>query len=103
MKAIKHDQGKPRMDLLPAHAMFGIAEALTYGIKKYSAFNYKKEKGLNWSQVTAALLRHLFAWLGGEEVDKESGLKHLWHVGACCVMLIDLTESKIGLDDRFKK
>src|SRR5689334_22262678 len=100
--AIKYDSGKPRLDLIPTHAMFGIGQALTYGEQKYTkdgvtgAFNYKRGKGLKWGQVASALLRHLFAWLGGEELDKESGLKHTWHMGACCVMLIDMTDSGIG-------
>lgn len=101
--------GKPELSLIPFHAMWGIGQALTYGKKKYTrkgqsgAFNYKKGKGLRWGQVVSALLRHTFSWLGGEELDQESGLKHVWHIGACAVMLIDLTDSGIGEDDRFKK
>lgn len=107
-EAVKYDNGKPELALLPTHAIIGIGKALTYGKKKYTkagvsgAFNYKKGRGLTWLQISSALLRHLFAWLGGEELDEESGLNHLYHCGACVVMLIDLVDSKKGEDDRFK-
>lgn len=107
MKAFKLDEGKPDLSLFPKSFIFGVGKALTYGEKKYTkngisgAYNYKRGKGLKWLQVVSALLRHLFAWIGGEEMDEESGLKHLWHMGACAVMLIDLTDSNIGEDTRF--
>ena len=101
-KAVKYDNGKPRLGLIPTHAMLGMGRALTYGVDKYSDYNYKNGEGLDWNRYYDALLRHLFAWIGGEEMDKESKLRHTDHVLACAAMLSDAVESKIGKDTRFK-
>lgn len=100
--AVKYDNGKPRMDLLPPKALNGIADVFGYGAKKYEDFNYKNGKGLLWSRVYAACLRHLNDWNGGEDIDPESGKPHLYHAGCCVMMLIDLIDSGIGSDTRFK-
>jgi hypothetical protein len=102
MEAIKYDDGKPKMSLIPAHAIFAMARALTHGALKYDSFNYKNGEGLDWDRYSSALLRHLFAWLGGQEFDTDSGLRHTDHVLSCAAMLSDAVESKIGKDTRFK-
>lgn len=103
-KAIKNDKEKPRMYLLPTTALTPIAAVLTYGAKppKYSEFNYKMDGGLDWDRVYSACLRHLLAWNAGEDIDPESKLPHLSHAGAGIVMLLDLVNSNIGKDTRFK-
>jgi len=103
MEAVKHDGEKPRLGLVPPKAVFEIGKAMTYGSKKYEDYNYKKGGGLDWNRYYDALLRHVNAWLDGEEYDKESGLRHTSHAGACMVMLIDAVESGIGKDTRFKE
>src|SRR3990172_8558215 len=75
-KGTKNDQGKPRLAFIPAKAVFGIGQAFEYGAKKYADWNYKK--GLSATRLSSALLRHVFAWLGGEDKDPESGLLHLY-------------------------
>ncbi len=99
--SVKHDQGKPRLGLIPTEAMLAAGRALTYGVDKYSDYNYKNGEGLDWNRYYDALLRHLFAWIGGEENDKESNLSHLDHVMACSSMLADAVNSNIGKDTRF--
>jgi hypothetical protein len=89
------------MDLLPSKALIGIAKAMTYGARKYSDYNFKKGKGLEWRQPYAALMRHMVAFWDGEDIDPESGLPHIYHIGACAVMLIDLIDSNRGKDTRF--
>jgi len=100
--AIKKDKNKPRMDLLPPKALVAIASIMTYGATKYANHNYKLGKGLDWNRPFAACLRHLNAWNDGEDNDKETGQSHLYHAGCCIMMLIDLVDSKIGKDTRFK-
>lgn len=102
MEAIKNDGDKPRLGLVPPRAVIEIGKAMTYGSKKYDDYNYKKGAGLDWNRYYDALLRHLAAWLEGEEYDPESGLRHTSHAGACMSMLIDAVESGIGKDTRFK-
>lgn len=102
MESIKYDDGKPKMSLIPTHAAFGMARALTHGALKYDSFNYKSGEGLAWDRYSSALLRHLFAWLGGQDFDTDSGLRHTDHVLACAAMLCDAVESNIGEDTRFE-
>ena len=101
-KAIKNDKDKPSMALLPSASLLGIAKVFTYGETKYHAYNYKTGRGLDWDRPYSACLRHLNAWNGGEDNDRETGYSHLDHAGACIMMLIDLVESGIGKDTRFK-
>ena len=101
MKAIKFDNAKPMLGLFPSHAIFAGGRALTYGAKKYNNYNYKQGEGLDWNRYYDALLRHLFAWIGGEDNDKESKLSHLDHMMACAAMLTDAVNSGIGKDTRF--
>lgn len=97
---VKHDQEKPDMSLLSSIAMVKIAQVMTYGKKKYSAHNWRG--GLSYSRLLAAALRHLFAYLGGEDKDPETGLSHLAHCGCCLMMLLEQEVTKPELDDRWK-
>jgi hypothetical protein len=79
-----------RPELFPPVAFLWIALALTYGVRKYHDLPAD-----NWRRVpegraryVGALLRHLFAVLCGEFHDRESGLPHLAHAGACVVFLL---------------
>lgn len=94
----KDDGGKLRMDLLSPQAIQGIAKVLSYGARKYTSRNW--EAGIKWGRVYAALLRHLFAWWGGEDIDKESGLHHLDHAGCCLHFLQAYRHNRKSFDDR---
>jgi len=100
MEGRKSDQGKRRMDLIPPEAMEALADVLTMGAAKYDARNW--EKGFAWGRSVAALLRHLFAWMRGENKDPESGLSHLAHVLCNAAFLVTFEVRGIGTDDRAK-
>ncbi len=97
---IKHDQGKPRMELFDAHALEQLALVLTFGAQKYQAHNWRK--GLRKGRLIGAALRHLFAYLRGEDRDAESGLSHVAHAMCCCMFLLGL-EHRPELDDRWRE
>lgn len=96
----KYDDNKVDMSLLSSIAITKIAQVMTFGKKKYDAHNWRK--GFVWSRVLAALLRHIFAYLSGEDKDPESGLSHLAHAGCCIQFLLEFEETHKELDDRFK-
>lgn len=96
---VKHDEGKPRMDLLPPEALREIAAVLAMGAQKYDAHNWRK--GFAYSRLIAAALRHLFAWVGGENKDPESGKSHLAHAACCLMFLITFEQTSTGTDDRY--
>ena len=100
--AQKYDGEKPRMDLLDAQALEGLAAVLTFGAKKYAAHNWRK--GITTSRLLAALLRHTFAIMRGEDIDPESKLPHIDHVGCCWMFLSHGMKNPLHkhLDDRYK-
>lgn len=75
----KHDQSKPRADLLPPRALLAMADVLAYGASKYSDDNWRKGGLAARPRYIAAALRHILAFQGGEELDPESGRAHLAH------------------------
>lgn len=94
----KDDSGKVRMELLPPEMLSATAAVLTFGAKKYEDRNW--EKGMKWSRVYGALLRHLNAWWGGERTDLETGMSHLWHASCCIAFLVAYEQRQTGEDDR---
>lgn len=95
---VKYDAGKPMLSLVNRECLNGIARAMEYGMKKYAKNNYKK--GMDWSRIVDALLRHTTSWAAKEENDDESKLNHLYHAGACINMLLYYIENNVGKDDR---
>jgi|SRR5215213_9333658 len=97
---VKHDSGKPRVDLLDSEALEGLTAVLTFGANKYSAHNWRG--GMPYCRLIAAALRHLFAIMRGEDTDSESGLPHVDHLGCCWMMLSWNMKNRPDLDDRYK-
>lgn len=97
----KYDGEKPRVDLLPVYPLLEEAKVLTYGAAKYNARNW--EKGFDWSRAYGALLRHLFAFWQGEDIDPESGLHHLAHAKCELDFLFEFTRTHPEFDDRPKE
>jgi hypothetical protein len=98
---IKYDSGKPRISLIPKEALEGTAKALTFGANKYNAHNFKK--GIQYSRLVDAAMRHIIAWVNGEDNDPESGLSHIDHALASLSMLKYMEVNKPEMDDRYKE
>lgn len=96
----KFDAEKPRMDLISSIWIKGVAEVLTFGARKYAAHNWRK--GIVQSRLLGAGLRHLFAFLQGEDFDPETGLCHLDHASCCLMFARELWETRPDLDDRWR-
>ena len=97
----KYDEGKPELGLVPKSLIWAVGIILTFGAKKYGPNNWRN--GFIWSRVYNALLRHLTAWWGGEDLDTETGKSHLWHAACELAFLIEFEESRTGQDDRYKR
>ncbi len=99
-EGVKADLGKPSMGLLPWPALIEVAKVLDKGAEKYSRHNWLK--GMAWSRLSDAALRHLTAWIYGDDKDSETGLSHLSHC-ACCILFLGTYEVLgLGTDDRWK-
>jgi hypothetical protein len=57
-----------------------------FGAKKCEPWNWSK--GLSRVQILGSLIRHTFAYLRGEETDKDSGLNHTDHIVWNAVALV---------------
>jgi hypothetical protein len=99
MGATKADEGKVPLSLLPTEALREICKAMQFGVKKYSAHNWRK--GMAWSRMHDALLRHVYDWAERKEGDDESGLSHLAHAGFCLLVLLTYEKLGLGEDDRW--
>jgi hypothetical protein len=99
-QTLKKDAGKPRVDLLSRIALEGTAEVLGFGARKYAPNGWRR--GIEWSRVIGAALRHLLAFNAGEDIDPESGLPHIDHAACCVMFLQEFVRTRKDLDDRFK-
>ena len=97
----KYDKKKLRLDLIPVSTFKSLSAVLTYGADQYTDRNW--EKGLSWSRVYAAALRHLLSFWGGEDIDPESSLHHLDHAMCNIAFLREYIETRPGLDNRPRK
>lgn len=95
---LKYDNGKPPMSLVDRHAIEEIAKVLAFGAQKYEAHNWRK--GIAYSRLLDAAMRHLFAFADGEDMDPESGLSHVAHAGCCIVFLLGMINARPDMDDR---
>jgi hypothetical protein len=83
-EGMKHDNGKPRWELLPWEEVEETVRVLTLGAKeKYKDFDWQHVKPR--SKYIGALMRHLAARFCGERLDPEDGHPHLAH--AACNLL----------------
>lgn len=91
-----------RLDLLPVLPLLLTSEHFAAGAKKYADHNWRK--GYEWSKSYAALLRHLFAFWGGEDIDEETGSHHLQAVAFHSLVLLEYTHAEryAQFDDRYK-
>lgn len=99
-EGVKADNGKPRVDLLDAGFLLEVGEVLGHGAEKYADHNWRL--GLSVSRIIGAILRHLFAIMRGEDIDRDSGASHCAHIG-CEVMFLHWTlKHRPDKDDRCK-
>jgi hypothetical protein len=90
----KHDQAKPRWDLLPVGPVLDIVRVLTFGAGKYADDNWQHVPDAR-RRYYAAAMRHLTAWWDGERTDEETGISHLAHAG-CCLLFLAWFERAAG-------
>jgi hypothetical protein len=98
--SVKWDSAKERYDLIPAEALHELAKAYSYGAVKYGDRNWEKRPGLKRTRIFAAIMRHAWAWMQGEERDPESGLHHMAQVAWGALALIQYHKRAYDNDDR---
>lgn len=96
---MKFDADKPRMDLIDRAAMEELGYVLGFGANKYAAHNWRK--GINYSRLVGAALRHIHAFNDGEDKDPESGYSHIGHAMCCLMFLMGTIKHNPDMDDRW--
>jgi len=101
--SVTKKSGKPAMSLISPTAMFLLAELLTKGMEKYEKEQWRK--GMDWSNLYDATMRHLVRWNNPHEssMDEEMKMSHLVCAFANLMMLIDYEANNVGTDNRYPK
>ncbi len=89
----KHDQGKARWDLLPYQATASVVDVLTIGAGKYGDNNWQQVPNSK-ARYFAAAMRHLVAYITGNELDPETQKPHLAHAICCLLFLLEPITAK---------
>jgi hypothetical protein len=97
---LKYDTGKPPISLVDPEFIEGVASVLAFGANKYAADNWRG--GIAYRRLIDAAYRHLGAINRGEDVDTESNLPHIHHLGCCVMFLSWMMNHRQDLDDRYK-
>ena len=85
---LKHDGGKPRLDIVPPEIIEAVGAVMTHGAEKYGEGSYRNVEP---KRYRAALMRHICKWLKDPfGKDEDSGLPHLWHVACNVAFLLEL-------------
>ena len=101
MSGLRYNEGKNRLDLIPAKPIWGLGEVLTKGAIKYKPNNWCE--GMPWSTVLASLKRHLSQYEMCEDYDSETGLLHMHHVLCNAAFICEYYSTHPEYDDREPK
>lgn len=90
---------KPQLHLVPAALTIEVARAMEDGARKYGPYNWR-ENPVRMTVYLSAIERHLAALKDGENVTRDSGVKHLAAIGANVAILLDSEALGVLIDDR---
>lgn len=92
---------KVDLALVPGTALVAEALAMTDGGLKYGPYNWREQgKPVQAMTYASAALRHLHAWIDGENESDDALVHHLAHVRACCGIIIDAQTCGQLVDNR---
>lgn len=90
---------KASLCCVPCGPLFEVGAAMLDGSAKYGRHNWRVI-GVRASVYYEAALRHLMRYWEGEDIDPDSGVHHLAHVSACCLIARDAAMCDKLDDDR---
>lgn len=98
--ADRYNSGKERWALVDFEALKPMVHVLAFGAQKYSDDNWKK--GLKTKEICESLIRHLTAYLSGQDNDAESGLPEVGHILCNAMFLSYMMQFRPDMDNREK-
>lgn len=100
-QADRFNNGKLKWSYIHWPSMEEMVKVLMYGANKYAPHNWMK--GLPMTEISESLLRHLFAFMQGEDIDPESGESHIGHMMCNLMFMNYVYKFKTEFDDRRNK
>jgi hypothetical protein len=97
-QALRYNEGKLRWSLVDFDALADMVKVLEYGSRKYADHNWKK--GLKTTEIFESMMRHMQAYMRGENVDPESGLPHTGHIMCNAMFLSYMNTYRPDFDTR---
>ncbi len=97
IKGEKHDEGKPRFDLIDPEFELLLARVLTKGAETYGDNTWQDLEDAE-HRYLAACRRHINKFSRGEILDRDSGLPHVVHA-ACNLMFLNWKENNNEVTD----
>lgn len=82
---LKQIKGKNELESIQPGFLWELGLVLSHGNAKYAKDNWKGM--VEPEAYHGAILRHLLRYMAGETLDPETGLHHLAHLAASCMML----------------
>ena len=100
-QALKKDEGKPPISLIPYEFIEGVSEILAFGVGKYSRYGWAQ--GIEWHRILDGIYRHVGKWEKGINFDEDTGQSHLLHA-ACGLMFLYMSQLyRLGEDTRWQR
>jgi len=96
---VRDTKNKLEWSLVDFKALESMVHVLEFGATKYEPYNWKK--GLPYTGTINSMLRHIYAFLHGEDIDQESGIPHTGHILCNAMFLSHYFEQMKSMDDRF--
>jgi len=90
---------KPMLHLIPPSALILESLAMRNGAEKYTPYNWRRATVAATVYIDA-VMRHVLAWLDGEENAPDSGIHHLAHARASLGIILDAQVQGTMVDDR---
>lgn len=83
---------KPQFHDIPLNTLVHIGKVMQLGATKYGHFNWRDVPIVDEDYIDA-IMRHLIAYQQGKEPDDESGVSHIAHIAACCIVVLDAADA----------
>lgn len=101
MTGDRFNEGKSQWSLVSFESIEPMVKVLEFGAKKYAPYNWAK--GLKVTECTDSMMRHLTAFMKGEDNDPESGISHVGHIMCNAMFLEYMMKNRPDMDDRYKQ
>lgn len=90
---------KAPMSAVPSGVLAEVGVAMLEGASKYGRHNFRASK-IRTSVYYDSVIRHLFSFWEGEDIDPDSGMSHVTKAITSLVVLRDAMMQGMAIDDR---